>query len=343
MLATTRTTLVVMSLLIFLWYALLAVWTVSFRRWRQGPLRPRWSWGFELVVATQKRFHRRVAQLDPITERQLWAGLRARGPAERQVEQRSLLLGGVSATWYEPRAGASDRVLLYLHGGGFVNGSRRSHGELCAGIALASQARLLFIDYRLAPEHSFPAALDDVQAVYRALLASGLSAAQLVLMGDSAGGNLALSLLAQLRTLGLPLPAAAVALCPWVDMTASGGSLERNAPFDWGEPWMFERWRKLYTSGADPADPRVSPARAELAGLPPLFLAVGSAEMLYDQVLAFAARAEQAGVHVTLDVEEDGIHNWHVLAPTFPHLQRGIERIGSFVRGLTRTPGSSAR
>lgn len=324
-------------------YLLRGVLLVSWRRLRRGPLLPRWSWGFELIVYAQKCFNLRAArQPSSLAERQLWAPLVARGRALPQVALRSLQLGGVSVTWYEPRSGAGERVLVYLHGGGFTYGSQRSHGELCASIALASQARLLFIDYRLAPEHPYPAALDDAHAVYRALLQSGVAASQLVLIGDSAGANLALSLLAQLSGLGLPQPAAGVALCPWVDLTARGGSLERNRTFDWGEPWMFERWRAAYLNGADPHAPGASPARAQLAGLPPLFIAVGTAEMIYDQVLAFAARAEQAGVRVTLDVKEHGIHLWHALAPMFPALQDSIERIGSFVRQHTPAARSAA-
>lgn len=324
-------------------YLLRGALLVSWRRLRHGPLRPDWSWSFELTVYAQKCFNFRAArQPTSLAERQLWAPLQARGPALPQVPRRSLELGGVSVTWYEPRASSSERVLMYLHGGGFSYGSQRSHGELCASIALASQARLLFVDYRLAPEHPFPAALDDAQAVYRALLQSGVVPSQLVLAGDSAGGNLVLSFLAQLSALGLPQPAAAVALCPWVDLTARGGSIERNRAFDWGEPWMFERWAAAYLQGASPRDPRASPAHAPLTGLPPLFIAVGSAEMIYDQVLAYAARAEQAGVPVTLDVKQHGIHLWHALAPLFPALQVSIERIGGFVRQHTPVARSAA-
>ncbi len=313
-------------------YLLRSAWRVSWRRLRRGPLRPSWSWAYELMVAAQRSFNVHAArQPDLLAERRLWAGLRARGPALAKVQRRSLQLGGVNVTWYEPRAGGGQAVIMYLHGGGFIYGSERSHGELCASIALASQARLLFVDYRLAPEHPFPAALDDARAVYLALLQSGVPAAQLVIMGDSAGGNLTLALLAQLGAQHQPQPAAAVALCPWVDMTARGGSLEQNARFDWAEPWMFERWAAAYLNGADARDPRASPAHAALAGLPPLFLAVGGAEMLHDQVLDFAARAAQAGVQVTLDREPDGIHLWHSLAPVFPRLQPAVARIGEFV------------
>lgn len=313
-------------------WLLLSAWLVSWRRWRRGPLRPRWSWGYEVMVLAQKSFHARVARLTPAEERRAWAGLVARGPAQKRVVRRAVQLGGVPACWIEPVGVPAGRVILYLHGGGFLYGSERAYAELCADLSLACEASLLFVDYRFAPEHPFPAAYDDAVSVYRTLVASGVPVEQLVLMGDSAGGNLALAMLAQLQALQLPRPAAAVTLCPWVDLSASGGSLERNAAFDWGEPWMFERWRGHYLAGADAADPRASPARAELAGLPPLFIAVGSAEMIYDQVLAFAARARQAGVELTLDVGEDRCHVWHLLTPLFPEFGADIERIGSFVR-----------
>lgn len=283
-------------------------------------------------MLAQKSFHARAARLTPAEERRLWAGLVARGPAQQRVGRREVLLAGVPACWIEPAGVLSSRVILYLHGGGFMYGSERSYRELCANLALSCEANLLFVDYRLAPEHPFPAAYDDAVSVYRTLVSSGVPPERMVLMGDSAAGNLALALLAQLRSLGLPQPAAAVALCPWVDLASSGGSLERHAAFDWGEAWMFERWRGYYLAGADPAEPRASPARAELVGLPPLFVAVGSAEMLYDQVLAFAARAAESGVDVTLDIGEDRAHIWHILTPLFPEFGEHIDRIGHFVR-----------
>lgn len=211
-------------------------------------------------------------------------------------------------------------------------GSEPSYRELCASLALTCEASVLFVDYRLAPEHPFPAAYDDAVAVYRTLVASGVPVERIVLMGDSAGGNLVLAVLAHLRSEQLPKPAVAVALCPWVDLAASGGSLDRHAAFDWAEPWMFERWRDHYLGGAAATDPRASPAHAGLVGLPPLFIAVGSAEMLYDQVVGFATRARQAGVELTLEVGEDRAHVWHTLTTFFPEIEKDIERIGSFVR-----------
>ena len=235
---------------------------------------------------------------------------------------------------------SADSVVLYLHGGAFMYGSERSHGELCARVALAARARLAFASYRLAPEHRFPAALDDAVAVYRSLLEGGVPASQVVVAGDSAGGNLALALLVALRNRKQQLPAGAVLISPCVDLTATGGSLERHEPYDWASPWMFERWATEYVGDADAADPLASPALADLHGLPPLLIPIGTKEMLYDQVLALADKARAAGVEVTLDPEPDRVHLWLALAEMFPEFQATFDRIGQFVRESTAAPES---
>lgn len=232
---------------------------------------------------------------------------------------------------------SSEAVIVYLHGGGFLYGSEKSHGELCARIVLAAGARLVFPLYRLAPEHPFPAALEDALSVYRALLAAGVLPSDIVAAGDSAGGNLALALLVKLRDQGEPLPAAAVLLSPWVDVTDRGGSMQQNERFDWASPWMFDRWQREYLAGKEPTDPLTSPGHADLRGLPPLLIQVGTAEMLFDQVSALARRAQEAGVDVTLAEYPDRVHLWHTLAPMFPEFQGSIDEVGKYVVGVTRS------
>ncbi|HEX6277099.1 MAG TPA: alpha/beta hydrolase [Polyangiaceae bacterium] len=323
----------------FVVYLWLSVVSVAFARLRRGPLRPSWTFGYEVVTRAQKRFHERVARLEPAEERKAWASLKGQNPSSKRVTWTRSARGDVDCIDINPRQRiSSERVILYLHGGGFLYGSERSHGELCSRIALSAEARLVFPLYRLAPEHPFPSALEDVLAVYRALLESGTRPSDVVVAGDSAGGNLALALLLTLRDRGEALPARAVLLSPCVDLTDRSGSIRDNEPFDWASPWMFDRWQREYLSGKDPGAPLASPARAELRGLPPLLLQIGTAEMLYDQVTSFARVAQASGVEVTLEEYPDRVHLWHALAPMFPEFQASIDRIGEYAlaRGSSR-------
>lgn len=316
----------------FVLYLWLSMVSVAIARFRRGPLRPTWSFGYEVVIRAQKRLHERVARLTPQEERRAWASLKGQNPSLKRVTWTRLVLADIDCIDISPRERRfSERVILYLHGGGFLYGSDHSHGELCSRIALSAGGRLVFPLYRLAPEHPFPAALEDALAVYRSLLDAGVLPSDIVVAGDSAGGNLALALLVALRDRGQPLPAAAVLISPCVDLAARTGSMEQNKRFDWASPWMFDRWQREYLAGKDAADPLASPAHADLRGLPPLLIQIGTAEMLYDQVTSLARRAKEAGVEVTFDEYADRVHLWHALTPMFPEFQASIDRIGKYV------------
>jgi epsilon-lactone hydrolase len=315
-------------LFLYFWISLISV---ALARARRGPLLPTWTFWYEVVTRAQKRFHERVARLSPVAERRAWDSLRADGPALRRVARHCETLGSVEVVNLTPReVPEPTRVVLYLHGGSFIYGSERSHGELCARLALASRAKVVLPLYRLAPEHPFPAALDDAIAVYRALVDRGTSPSRLVLAGDSAGGNLVLALLTRLRDEGEELPRGSILISPWVDLAARDGSMQRNEPYDWASPWMFDRWLREYVGQARVDDPRVSPALADLRGLPALLIQIGTAELLHDQVTALARRARSAGVEVTLEEYPDLAHLWHSLTPMFPKFQAGMDRIGAF-------------
>ena len=316
----------------FVLYFWLSLLSVAIARFRRGPLRPTWTFGYEVVTLAQKRFHERVARLTPQEERRAWASLKGQQPSLKRVAWTRSTLAGVDSIDIVPRGQKpSERVILYLHGGGFLYGSEHSHGELCSRIALAAGARLVLPLYRLAPECPFPAALEDALAVYRALLDGGVRPSDIVVAGDSAGGNLALALLVALRDRGEPLPAAAVLISPCVDLTDRAGSMEHNERFDWASRWMFDRWQDEYLAGKDPADPLASPAYADLRGLPPLLIQIGTAEMLYDQANAFARRAKEAAVEVTFEEYPDRVHLWHALTPMFPEFQESFDSIGKYV------------
>jgi monoterpene epsilon-lactone hydrolase len=309
-----------------------AAFTVPFLRIKRGPLRPSWSMGFEIVARALKSRAATIARLDWAEQRKAWASMESPAPILKEVKREKLEHAGMQAEWFSPAAGpSSSSVVLYLHGGSFIYGSIETHREMIARIALATGGRVLAIDYRLAPEHPFPAALDDALAAYRALRERGLSASRIVLGGDSAGANMALSTAISLRDAGDP-PAGVIAMSPWIDLTARGGSLESNAPYDYAEPKNFQAWADAYLKGGGSArDPRVSPLFADLAKLPPTLVLLGGAEMLHDQVIAFVTRAQAAGSPVELYEQADMIHNFPVFAGTFPECAPAFDRIGEFV------------
>jgi acetyl esterase/lipase len=256
----------------------------------------------------------------------------------RRIRRTEGSAGGVRAEWFEPSgsAGGGDGVVLFFHGGSFIYGSTVSHGEMIARLALATSAKVLALDYRLAPESPFPAALDDATAAYRWLLGQGIPPSRIVLAGDSAGGNLTVATLLSLRDQGTPLPAGAIPICPWVDLARTGGSLDANAAYDWGFPDDFQLWASTYAGPTPLTSPLVSPARADLSGLPPLHVLWGSREMLRDQVVDFCARARDAGVDVHADEYADMVHNWIVLHALTPEAERAYQAMGRFVRRVTR-------
>lgn len=241
--------------------------------------------------------------------------------------------GGVPAAWVEAPGADPGRTMLYLHGGGYVIGSIDTHRELAGRLSQAAAARVLIIDYRLAPEHPYPAAVEDAAAAYRWLMASGADPARTVVAGDSAGGGLTVATMLALRESGDPLPAAGVCLSPWVDMEGLGDSMTGKAEVD---PMVryegLVRMASLYLNGADPRAPLAAPLYADLNGLPPLLIHVGTAETLLDDAVRLADRAKAAGVDVTFESWDDMIHVWHLFAPLLPEGQQAIERVGAYVR-----------
>lgn len=244
--------------------------------------------------------------------------------------------GGVPAEWIVAPGTAADRVLMYLHGGGYVVCSVSTHRDLMARLSRASGARVLGVDYRLAPEHPFPAAVEDATTAYRWLVSNGIQPGRIAIGGDSAGGGLTLATMVALRDAGDPLPAAGVCLCPWVDLEGVGASMASKAaedPFVRRE--MIEFMAQQYLGERDRRTPLAAPLYADLRGLPPLLIQVGSAEVLLDDATRIAERAKAAGVKVDLEVWDDMIHIWQIFAPMLPEGQQAIERLGAFIREQT--------
>ncbi|MBI4952003.1 MAG: alpha/beta hydrolase [Myxococcales bacterium] len=299
------------------------------RRLARGPAVPEWS----LLYETAARLGRaRMATLDLAhapRARAQFAELGALARLPRGVRVEPATVGGVPAEWLVPEGADGARVVVYFHGGGYVIGAPATARELAARIACAAGARALSVDYRLAPEHPFPAAVDDACAVYRALGASGIEPGHVALAGDSAGGGLALALLLRLRAAGEALPACAALLCPWVDLS---DPCAEDAGLDDLPQRTIQAMARLYLGGASPQEPLASPVFGELAGLPPLLVQAGGVEVLRPQIERLAARVAAAGGEVALEVAPGMVHVWHLLAAVSPEARAAIARIGAFVR-----------
>lgn len=254
-----------------------------------------------------------------------------------EVQVDSVRAPQVAAEWLVPQGVRADAAVLYLHGGGYVIGSARSHRHLAAAIASAADVAALLPDYRLAPEHPFPAAVDDAVAACGWLLGRGIPPGRIVVAGDSAGGGLTVATLLALRDKGQPLPAAGVCISPWVDLTCSGASYVTRAEAD---PMVRREgvleMAKAYLAGADAKTPLASPLHADLRGLPPLLIHVGSDEVLLDDAVQLAGQAKAAGVEATLEVWQEMIHVWHWFLPMLDEAERAVARIGEFVKARLR-------
>lgn len=244
----------------------------------------------------------------------------------------STVLGGAPAEVIELERGAGPGRFLHLHGGGYVMGDPGGSRPFTAALALATGARVVSLDYRLAPEHPYPAAVDDALAAYAGLLAEGAPASSIAIGGESAGGGLTVAALLAIRDAGLPLPACAVAMSPWADLTCAGASHATCADRD---PLLTRgvllEMAEQYLQGQDPRAPRASPAGADLTGLPPILIQVGADEVLLDDAITLARRAEAAGVHAELEVWPDMIHVWQMFCGALPEADDAIGRIAGFL------------
>ncbi len=239
---------------------------------------------------------------------------------------------GVPAEWVTPDDCVPGRAVVYFHGGGYATGTLDSSRSLFTHLARAARARLLAVNYRLAPEHPFPAAVDDAIAAYRFAISSGHAPEAIALCGDSSGGGLALATLVAAREHGDPMPGATVCMSPWTDLTLSGASLEANQDSD---PMVRATTLGLmadaYVGARDRRSPTASPLFADLTGLPPLLVQVGSGELLVDDSTRFAKRARAAGVDVTLELWDDVFHVWQAYADLLPEARDAVAQIGTYI------------
>ena len=242
---------------------------------------------------------------------------------------------GVPAGWTMTPEADPAHVIMFLHGGGYISGSIKSHRHMVAQAGREARARTLALDYRLAPKHPFPAALNDAVAGYGFLLAQGFAPENIAIAGESAGGGLAIATLVSLRDAGVALPACAWCSSPWVDLEMTGRSMVSKASVDplISKPYLTEL-AAAYLNGADPHTPLASPLYADLRGLPPMLIQVGSAETLLDDAVRLAGAAGAADVRVTLQVWPDMIHAWHLFYQQVAAGRQALATVGAFIRAV---------
>ena len=253
----------------------------------------------------------------------------------RDVAVEPVTANGVRAEWTSTPRDDRDAALLYVHGGGYVIGSLDSHRHMVSEAGRAAKTWALALDYRLAPEHPFPAAVEDTVAGYRYLLGRGIRPERIAIAGDSAGGGLVVAAMLAIRDAGLARPACGWCISPWVDMEGIGESMSSKAAAD---PTVQRdgllEMAKLYLGTADPRSPLAAPIYADLKGLSPLLIQVGAAETLLDDAIRLAKVAGAADVRVDLQVWPEMVHVWHLFHPELKAGKRAIEEGGAYVRGM---------
>jgi monoterpene epsilon-lactone hydrolase len=299
---------------------------VSLRRIMRGPLLPGWNWSIDVSTDFLRSQGETVFKFEDINEgREFYNALSFPSKAVQDVTIEPVK-APVRGHWYRPKAPIPNSLMLYLHGGGYSY-YVKAHHNLIAILTQIAGRDTFALDYRLIPEYPYPAQLKDALQAYSWLIDLGYLPNNMLVAGDSAGGNLALALLLTLRERGLPQPALCVCLSPWTDVCNSGASMENNARYDWPIKHIAEQWSDWYCGDADPRDPLISPLYADLHGLTPIYIQAGGAEILYDMIQAFADNAQEQGADVTLEVWENMNHDFQAYGEALPQAQQALERL----------------
>jgi acetyl esterase/lipase len=274
-----------------------------------------------------------VADIDVRKIRRLWDYLGGLMVTASGVKKTRDEINGLYAEWLTPKNRMDDKLLLYLHGGGYVVGGCDMHRQMVSHIARAGHIQSLLPEYRLSPESKYPAAIEDVVGIYRTLLTCGVKAENMVIAGDSAGGGLVVAMLLSLRDAGDPLPAAAILLSPFLDATASGESMQSRASQDpWFHPEDVSLIADYYCEPQQRSDPLVSPVFADVGGLPPMYIQVGDDEILLSDSERFAEKIAAAGGEIDLEIWPEMWHVFQMFVGKMPESGRAIKKIGDFVR-----------
>lgn len=312
----------------------------AFHRLVNGPLVPSWSWSVEMrmvalrafIIASarggDRTFRRSLeARLDPPLPR----------PLRNVMRYEDAVVGGVPGEWIRrDHAREDDPTILYLHGGAYLAGSPATHRRFVARLTWVARATSFVPDYRLAPQHKFPAAVDDAERSYVGLLESGVDPGRLIVAGDSAGGGLACALLQRLRRNGHPQPAGVVLFSPYTDLEHTAPSIRKNAATDY-LPFGPVMANTFYLGEADPKHPEASPMYGDYAGLAPMLVFAGGREMILDDAVRLAEKVRADGAEITLRIEEDMFHVWPALLPDHAATLRTMAAVAEFVQAGTRS------
>ena len=274
-----------------------------------------------------------MSSTDPLELRAGMAAATALAPPPEGATIQSVDAGGAPAEWTDADGVRDDAAIVYLHGGGYIMGNLDSHRNLVANLSRAAGIRALSVDYALAPENQFPKAIEDAINAVQYVQGQGIAANRIIVAGDSAGGGLTAATLLALRDRGLNQVAAGVLISPWLDLTQSGGTMDSLADADpMVSRTLLDVCTEAYVGSQDPKAPLASPLFADLAGLPPLLIHVGTAETLLDDSRRFQVAAEKSGVDSTLEEWDEMIHVWHTFAGMLPEAQQAIDRVGAFIK-----------
>lgn len=325
-----------------LWDLVCATTAVAVRRAAGKPVREAWPWGFEAANLFSRYQMRRALSLNTVSEaRELIDSIWFNSPLPGRIGIHDSTLPDVKGVWIEPEGGQSDRTVLYFHGGGYAFFAK-AHINMIGHIACAAKARTFALDYRLAPEHPYPAQLDDACDAYQALVDSECEPRNLILAGDSAGGHLVLSLIDRLRQSHAALPALAVCLCPWTEIGHNTSALFNNDHYDWVQGAQTHQFARWLIGSASPEALSISPMDFDLAGFPPLYVQAGGREVLFDMIVRFAHRVADAGGEITLDAWPEMTHDFQAYGEVLQESKQALGRIGDAVEhylgNLRETP-----
>jgi acetyl esterase/lipase len=306
---------------------------VRLRRKMRGPKLPSWDARYETLAAVLHHYAKRSTWLPLAIQRHAATKLLRPTKATERCRFDKVQLGArrVAGEWFR-HDDDSDAVLLYLHGGGYSIGSIDTHRDFIARLSHKAGVVGFAVDYRLAPEHPFPAQLEDALLAYEHVLAAGHDAGRVVVAGESAGGGLTLSLLLKLRELGRPMPAAAVLISPWIDLEMTAPSIDENEAYDFVNRKTLEAYAKRFVTNDQRRDPLAAPIHADLRGLPPLLVHAGGAEALADDASRIAERARDAGVEVELTIYPEMIHAFHLFGGFIQQANSATDDVASFIR-----------